>query len=76
MQTDLEETFSLLIRYAKTKTSKGLGLGNGNPLQYPCLENFMDRGAWWATIHGITKRWTQLSARAHEYTRVLSKAHN
>ena len=29
--------------------------GNGNPLQYSCLENPMDRGAWWATIHGITK---------------------
>ena len=28
------------------------GEGNGNPLQYPCLENFTDRGAWWATVHG------------------------
>jgi len=28
---------------------------NGNPLQYSCLENSMDRGAWWATVHGITK---------------------
>ena len=32
------------------------GEGNGNPLQYPCLENPMDRGTWQATIHGITKR--------------------
>ena len=31
------------------------GEGNGNPLQYPCLENFMDRGAWWATVHGVAK---------------------
>ena len=31
------------------------GEGNGNPLQYSCLENSMDRGAWWATAHGITK---------------------
>ena len=31
------------------------GEGNGNPLQYSCLENPMDRGAWWATVHGITK---------------------
>ena len=31
------------------------GEGNGNPLQYSCLENSMDRGAWWATVHGITK---------------------
>ena len=32
-----------------------LGGGHGNPLQYPCLENPMDRGAWWATVHGVTK---------------------
>ena len=29
------------------------GAGNGNPLQYSCLENPMDRGAWWATVHGV-----------------------
>ena len=34
--------------------------GNGNPLQYSCLENTMDRGAWWATVHGVTKNRTQL----------------
>ena len=33
---------------------------NGNPLQYSCLENPMDRGAWRATVHGITKSWTRL----------------
>ena len=32
--------------------------GNGNPFQYPCLENCMDRGAWWATVLGVTKSWT------------------
>jgi len=32
--------------------------GNGNPLQYSCLGNPMDRGAWWATVHGVTKSWT------------------
>ena len=37
------------------------GEGNGNPLQYSCLENPMDRGAWWATVHGVTKSWTRLS---------------
>ena len=37
------------------------GEGNGNPLQYSCLENFMDRGAGWATIHGVTKSQTRLS---------------
>ena len=31
------------------------GEGKGNPLQYSCLENPMDRGAWWATVHGTTK---------------------
>ena len=36
------------------------GGGRGNPLQYSCLENPMDRGAWWATVHGVTKTWTQL----------------
>ena len=36
------------------------GEGNGNPLQYPCLENFTDRGAWWATVRSITKSQTQL----------------
>ena len=36
------------------------GVGNDNPLQYSCLENFMDRGAWWATVQGVAKSWTQL----------------
>ena len=37
------------------------GGGHGNPLQYSCLENPMDRGAWRATVHGVAKSWTQLS---------------
>ena len=37
------------------------GEGNGNPLQYSCLENPMDRGAWWAAAHGVTKSQTRLS---------------
>ena len=37
------------------------GEGNGNPLQYSCLENPMDRGAWWATAHGVAKSRTRLS---------------
>ena len=36
------------------------GKGNGNPLQYSCLENSMDRGGWWATIYGVAKSWTYL----------------
>ena len=37
------------------------GGGHSNPLQYSCLENPMDRGAWWAMVHGVTKSWTQQS---------------
>ena len=36
------------------------GEEHGNPLQYSCLENLMDRGAWRATVHGVTKSWTRL----------------
>ena len=38
----------------------GLGGGHGNPLQYSCLENPMDRGARWAPVHGVMKSWTGL----------------
>ena len=37
------------------------GEGNGNPFQYYCLENSMDGGAWWATVHGVAKSQRQLS---------------
>ena len=40
---------------------KSSGEGNGYPLQYSCLENSMDRGARWSTVHGVEKSWTQLS---------------
>ena len=40
---------------------RSFGEGNGNPLQYSCLENSMDRGVWWAAVHGVAKSWTQLS---------------
>ena len=39
----------------------GLGEGNGTPLQYSCLENPMDGGAWWTAVHGVTKSRTRLS---------------
>ena len=42
-------------------SKRPLGGGNGSPLQYSYLGNPMDRGAWWATVHGVTKSWTQLS---------------
>ena len=37
------------------------GEGSGNPPQYPCLENLMDRGAWWAAVHGVAKSQARLS---------------
>ena len=36
---------------------RSLGGGNGNPFQYSCLENYMDRGGWRAIVHGVTKIW-------------------
>ena len=41
------------------------GGGNGNPLQYPCLENPRNRGAWQATVHEVRKSWTRLRMLAH-----------
>ena len=38
-----------------------LGEDSGTPLQYSCLENPMDGGAWWAAVHGVDKSWTRLS---------------
>ena len=47
---------------------RSLGGGNGNLLQYSWLENSMDRGAWWATVHAVTKSRTQLSDWANTHT--------
>ena len=41
-------------------SGRSSGGGNCNPLQYPCLENPMDKGAWWATLHGVAQSQTQL----------------
>ena len=41
-------------------SGRSSGEGNGNPLQYSCLENPMDGGAWWATVYGVTENGTQL----------------
>ena len=49
--------------------------GNGNPLQYPCLENLMDIGPWWATVHGVAKNWTQLKPlSSHSPSRIYFKS--
>ena len=53
------------------------GEGIGYPLQYSCLENSMDRGAWQATVHGVTKSWTQLSSSAqHRLSDVFNSRDN
>ena len=43
------------------ESGRSPGEGHGNPFQYSCLENPMDRGVWWATVHGVTKSQTVLS---------------
>ena len=52
LMAESEELKSLLVKVKE---------GNGNPLQYACLENPMDRGAWWAAVHGVTKSQTRPS---------------
>ena len=52
------------------RLGRSSGEGNGNPLQYSCLENSMDGGACWATVHAVTRSWTQLN----EFS--LSLSHN
>ena len=47
---------------------RSLGVGNGNLLQYSCLGNSMDRGAWQATVYGVAKNRTQQSMRAHTHS--------
>ena len=54
-------------------SNKGIGEGNGNPLQYSYLGNPMDRGAWWATVHGVTKSWARQNDLATNHT--LTKSH-
>ena len=57
MKEESEKASLKLIKKTKIMTREG----NGNPLQYSCLENSMDKRAWWDTVHGVTKSWTQLS---------------
>ena len=49
------------------------GEGNGTPLQYSCLEDSMDGGAWWATVHGVAKSQTRLSDFTFTYFHALEK---
>ena len=54
-------------------SGRSSGEGNGNPLQYSCLENSVDREACWATVHRVTKSQTQLSDWAHRWARLTFK---
>ena len=44
---------------------------HGNPPQYSCLENPMDRAVWWDTVHGVTKSWTRLKRLSTQHTKLL-----
>ena len=50
---------------------KSPGGGHDNPLQYSCLENSVDRGGWWAIVHGVTKSQTRLKGLKHACRNVL-----
>ena len=52
---ETQKTASLIPGWGRSP-----GEGNGNPLLYSCLENFMDKGVWWTTVHGVTNSRTQL----------------
>ena len=47
------------------ESERSHGEGNGNPLQYSCLEHFMDRGAWRAVVHIVSKSWTGLNIHTY-----------
>ena len=55
------------------RSGRSPGEGNGNPLQYPCLENPMDRGAWRVTVHRVAKIQTRLSNFTHSLTHSLTR---
>ena len=61
----MQETASIPV---SARSPRG---GNGNPLQDSCLENSVDSGAWWATVHSITQRWTQLSEYTHAFLKLI-----
>ena len=49
------------------------GEGKGNPLQYFCLGNPVNRGSWWATVHGVTKSQTRLSTHAYMHACIMTQ---
>ena len=61
MKARLAAEITIYIMPYFVSSKMPFGEGNGTPLQYSCLENPMDGGAWWAAVHGVMKSWTQLS---------------
>ena len=55
-------------RHRKLWSVRSPGIGNGNSFHYSCLQNFMDKGSWWATVHRISKNWTHLRDWAQHST--------
>ena len=60
VKSAIQKLWDLVAQGLISGLGRSPGGGHGNPLQYSCLENPMDRGAWWATVHGVAKSWTQL----------------
>ena len=56
------------------ESGRSPGEGNGNPLQHSCLENPMDRGVWWATVHGVTKESDMTEQLNNNYYDISSDA--
>ena len=54
-------------------SGRSAGVGNGTLLQYSCLENSMDRGAWWVTVYRVTKSWTHLTEQLKKKKRERKK---
>ena len=59
-----------------TGSGRSPGVGNGNPLQYSCLENCMDRGTWWTTVHGVTESDTTEHIHTHTHTKTGNEPRN
>ena len=53
------------------ESGRSSGIGNGNALQYSCLEKSVDRGAWWATIHKVTDNQIQLYIHTYTYIQLI-----
>ena len=72
----------LRVRHDCATSLSGIGKGNGNPLQWFCLENPRDGGAWWAAVYGVTQSWTRLKqlsssiqSCSHVITTEIMKGH-